>query len=381
MNIESRSKYIGCLLGGALGDALGWPVEFMSLDEIRQCFGPQGITEPLANDDGVFEITDDTQMTLFTAEGLIRAMVRGTGRGICSIETLVQRAYLRWLRTQEEPWPGQNAFETSRDGWLIQERQLWVQRAPGVTCLMTLRMAGDDIHAQNDSKGCGAVMKTAPVGLFPSHAGPFSLGNRVALITHGHMTAGRAAGALSLIINDLSLGRSLRDATQHALDALASLGPHEEVLDAMHAAVRMAERREVKPEDIESLGGGWVAEEALAIALACALRAESFEEGVRLAVNHSGDSDSTGAIAGNILGATFGVESLPKEWLDRLELRDVIAQMAEDLFKVACGGVPCVSHIGMPMLSETPEKAERRRQKDSEASKAWDLWAARYPPY
>jgi ADP-ribosylglycohydrolase len=83
------------------------------------------------------------------------------------------------------------------------------------------------------------------------------------------------------------------------------------------------------------LGGGWVGEQALAIAVCCALTAEDFAEGVLRAVNHSGDSDSTGAICGNLLGAQLGEEAIPAAWLAELELREAIARLADDLF--ACG--------------------------------------------
>ena len=85
------------------------------------------------------------------------------------------------------------------------------------------------------------------------------------------------------------------------------------------------------PEDVESLGEGWVAEEALAIALFCALVAPDFESALRLAVNHGGDSDSTGAIAGNLLGASLGEAAIPPRWLPLLELREEILRLAEEL--------------------------------------------------
>jgi ADP-ribosylglycohydrolase len=77
----------GCLLGGAVGDALGEPVEFISLAEIRARYGPAGITDPDASREGLVRITDDTQMTLFTADGLLRAMTRMADRGICHVPT------------------------------------------------------------------------------------------------------------------------------------------------------------------------------------------------------------------------------------------------------------------------------------------------------
>ena len=79
------------------------------------------------------------------------------------------------------------------------------------------------------------------------------------------------------------------------------------------------------------MGKGLIAEEALAIGLYCALSTNDFEEGILLAVNHAGDSVSTGTIAGNLLGATLGVEAIPERWLAPLELRQTIEAVADDL--------------------------------------------------
>ncbi len=97
---KDKDHFRGCLLGGAIGDALGWPVEFLSLSEIKKKYGEEGITGLVAGINGKAEITDDTQMTLFTAEGLLRAESRGRGKGICHPSSVVYYAYLRWLHTQ-----------------------------------------------------------------------------------------------------------------------------------------------------------------------------------------------------------------------------------------------------------------------------------------
>jgi hypothetical protein len=98
---EARRRIRGSLLAGAVGDALGAPVEFLSLAGIRAEHGPSGVTGYLpAYGRPGGAITDDTQMTLFTAEGMIRAMVRSTHRGIVHVPSVVQGAYLRWLATQ-----------------------------------------------------------------------------------------------------------------------------------------------------------------------------------------------------------------------------------------------------------------------------------------
>jgi hypothetical protein len=93
-------RILGCLLGGAVGDALGAPVEFRSLAEIHNRFGPEGVSTFASAYGREGAITDDTQMTLFTAEGLMRAHNRATSKGICSVPDVVWYAYLRWLHTQ-----------------------------------------------------------------------------------------------------------------------------------------------------------------------------------------------------------------------------------------------------------------------------------------
>jgi ADP-ribosylglycohydrolase len=110
---------------------------------------------------------------------------------------------------------------------------------------------------------------------------------------------------------------------------------HAETWRALVAAYRLAERGKPSAEALEGLGGAWVGEEALAISVCCALTAADFGDGVLRAVNHSGDSDSTGAITGNLLGALWGEAAIPARWLEGLELRGEISRLADDLF--ACG--------------------------------------------
>jgi ADP-ribosylglycohydrolase len=191
-----RRRFLGCLLGGAVGDALGAPVEFMKRTEILRRFGPNGITTYAPAYGGLGRITDDTQMTLFTAEGLLRGEVRGAFRGITSYVNVTAHAYLRWLQTQgEDP-----AFEinpgSGETGWLFHQRELHSRRAAGNTCISALKaMQSLGEPARNDSKGCGGVMRVAPVGLFMGRLGAavspedaFRLGQELAALTHGHPT-------------------------------------------------------------------------------------------------------------------------------------------------------------------------------------------------
>jgi ADP-ribosylglycohydrolase len=103
---------------------------------------------------------------------------------------------------------------------------------------------------------------------------------------------------------------------------------HEETLRAVELAEELATSGLPHEEAIARLGQGWITEEALAISIYCALIARDFKHGVVLPVNHDGDSDSTGSIVGKLLGA----KAIPKEWLEPLELREVISELAEDLY-------------------------------------------------
>ncbi|MDP8922049.1 MAG: ADP-ribosylglycohydrolase family protein [Chloroflexota bacterium] len=333
--VQVLDRYQGCLLGGAVGDALGAPVEFMSLAEIRARFGPRGIRDYSPAYGRLGAITDDTQMTLFTAEGLLRAHNRGYAKGLCHPPTVVYYAYLRWLDTQGEraPFPDPKM----RDGWLVNLPGLRSRRAPGNTCLSALRHGklGTMEQPVNDSKGCGGVMRVAPVGLAGGVLGgqdSFGLASELAALTHGHPSGFLAAGFFAAVIDEIIAGAPINIAIVATLDTLRTYPKHEECLRAVEMAQQLANDAPATPETVEKLGQGWVAEEALAIALFCSLVAKRFEDGVLLAVNHGGDSDSTGAMTGNILGAHLGKSAIPSKWREHLELRHEIEEVATDLF-------------------------------------------------
>lgn len=338
-----RDRYQGCLLGGAVGDALGAPVEFLSRAEIIERFSSRGIVDLAPAYGKVGAITDDTQMTLFTAEGALRAYVRSMLRGIGHPPGVIHKAYLRWLHTQGE----HGAWEANLrlTGWLIQQKNLFSLRAPGRTCIEALRSnPGIGIPAVNDSKGCGGVMRVAPIGMLfhaltltcpkarsEHYQRSFALGCEAAALTHGHPTGYLTAGVMAALVFDLLDGIDLGSAISHVLPLLKARERHEETLAAIEAAQRL-HGTDIEPIDaINELGEGWVAEEALAIGLYCTLKALDFESGVIMAVNHDGDSDSTGLIAGHLLGTMQGRSVIPERWLAPLELRGVMEEMADDL--------------------------------------------------
>jgi ADP-ribosylglycohydrolase len=343
---------LGCFLGGAVGDALGADVEFLRLDQIRQRFGPDGVVELAPGS----AITDDTQMTLFTAEGLAAAGPTLRSGFLALIAPHLHEAYRRWLRTQSPGGPpARPSPAILASGALIDRAELHAVREPGLTCLTALRSGhrGSLATPINDSKGCGGAMRVAPIGLV-DHVDPFTLGAEAASITHGHPSGFLSAGAFSLLVADVAAGRSLRAAGEHALDVLARYPRSGETARALEAALDLADREpEPHPAAVEQLGGGWVAEEAVAIALYSAATARSFEAGVRTAVNHSGDSDSTGAMAGNLLGARLGRRSIPERWRLALAEHELVDAVGRDFAEQVLG-------IGRPATAAVVDLTDRR---------------------
>lgn len=316
------------LLGGALGDSLGGEIKFCNLAEIRSRW-PQGPRE-LPSHRGVRgAITDDTQMTLFTAEGLIRAHVRQTLRGIASAEGVVHHALLRWLVTQGET-VNREIGEIDRSSGLIADKRLAHQRAPGLTCLSALRAArrfGEP--ARNDSKGCGAIMRVAPVALMASRDRVRDIAISTSALTHGHPTGRLAAAAWAELLADVAAGADPETCAGGLAQQYEALPDGLETARAIRNALNAP--RDGRPETVETLGGGWTAEEALSIALYAVVSTDGFETGLCRAVTHSGDSDSTGAIAGNLLGLIYPDEALGHSWAAVVECRDLIAMIAADL--------------------------------------------------
>ncbi|MFF2315786.1 ADP-ribosylglycohydrolase family protein [Arthrobacter sp. NPDC058097] len=352
-----ESRIHGCLLGGALGDSLGYAVEFDQIDEIRRRFGAAGLRDFSVLDGGT-HFSDDTQMTLYTVDGIVEALEWANSGVGADANACVWLAYLRWLDTQGVPVP--EAAPRPQPRWIDGQEVLRHRRAPGNACLSGLATGemGTAARPVNpDSKGCGTVMRSAPFGLVPHIPADsvYKLSSDAASLTHGHPSARQSAGAFSLIIHALVQGSSLAEAAQAALDRV--LGDDDaapELRERLEAAVRLAggagTASVLSPEDlVRELGQGWVAEEALAVGLYAVLATaprgdggaadpvEHFREAIAVAINHSGDSDSTGSIAGNILGAYYGTACLPTDWLAALEAPEVIRGMAGQLVAVTSG--------------------------------------------
>ena len=363
-------KYRGCLLGGAAGDALGYAIEFDREEAIAARYGSRGIRNYRLDERGLAPFSDDTQMTLYTANSLLCSLAALSAQASGGVQApngaqasddiqtsdgapaLVSPAalaayapaqmaqfYVEWMYTQVSPYP-----LAEPKAWISNLPELFASRAPGITCLNACEAMASGAKVVNNSKGCGGIMRMAPAGLINTSPG-FSgvelqrLGAQLAELTHRHELGWMPAGVFAHIVSLLARNesRSVHEATTQALNTLPEAFPNAHYLaqlqELLRYTLRLADSDIPDLEAIHALGEGWVAEEALAIGLLCSLRHENdFEGAITSAVNHGGDSDSTGAIAGNIVGAHLGLAGIPQHYLEHLELRDTISKIADDLF-------------------------------------------------
>ena len=360
-----QDRIRGSLIGGAAGDALGYPVEFMSRKQILAKYGSKGITsfDPASNGKAV--ISDDTQMTLFTANGLLFGVTRFCTHGIlgAGLKDFVRYAYMDWYETQT----GVEDYAKYHYCWIRDIAELNARRAPGNTCMSALYNITHHKEVQNNSKGCGGVMRVAPVGLMAaadeqvvvkdwsgkdvprrtwSKQEIVRLGGDCAELTHKHPLGYLPAAYMAdliyyILMYDGKITIPVFEQFLHDIEADCRSeykNPKEQkALDELwlliKKAIRLAKDLSVADEyAIPQLGEGWTGDEALAIALYCTLKhLDSFEDAITAAVNHDGDSDSTGAICGNIMGAMVGLEGIPNHFVEHLELKNLIIDIADDL--------------------------------------------------
>ncbi|MEU8591739.1 ADP-ribosylglycohydrolase family protein [Streptomyces sp. NPDC048664] len=343
---DFRSRVRGTLLGAALGDALGAPVDGLSLERIRQEHGPEGLVgfapapaehpAPLASPEPPAPgrrgtVSHLTQLTLFSVDGIIRAQVR-RDTGAWHPPTDLHRAYLRWAVTQRDWGPDERRAD---DGWLAREEWLYARRAPSRACLLGL---GDEIMGTLEApknpgeQGPEAAARSAPFGLLVGWEPQlvFQLAVECAAQTHGHPTAFLAAGAYAVIVHALARGESLDAAVQRALGLLAPRPGQQPVSDALQHALGAVRQGMPSPARIEELAGAGGADGVLAVAVYCALVGEDTRHGLCLAVNHGGPSGATGALTGGLLGALHGETALPPAWLAELEGRPTMLALADD---------------------------------------------------
>lgn len=332
-----KEQFYGCLIGGAVGDVFGAPFKSIKYETMKEEFGEDGVSD-LYDLKKRYEltITDETQLTLFTAEGLLRSMTRAYQRiGMRTNKDtalIVFRAYLRWLHTQGLSTPHWNT--KSYDGWLVKVKQLYSYKDPDITCITSLGkgIMGTMEKPLNSSKTCGAVIRIAPVGLVEAEEDVFEVASRIGLITHGHPLAYLASGVLATLIFYLLEGFSLEESLEKTMARLKMYKDHEVCLESLNQAIKLAKEGSPTAQKVMSLGEGFVAHEALAMGIYCSLcYRDNFEEALKLSINHSGNSNGVATITGQILGTLLGMGAIDEKYIQALEINKEIEQIAQDL--------------------------------------------------
>lgn len=321
----TQKRASGCLLGLAFGDALGARTEFLSVAEIKRTFPPDG---PQELEGEPARVTDDTQMALAVGEALLQAERPYTA---ATLEGPLRRAFVEWLNSPEN------------------------NRAPGMTCLtacgnLELGRLWTEATVAN-SKGCGANMRVAPVGLVRgvSDRERAALAQFQAALTHGHPTGLAASDLTACAIADLAGGgdtaglpgrlRAYAESQRrvyhsdwlgplwqrpdiHSPEEFIARGWAEciGVLERLGNALALGDRR---GNPCAITGEGWIAEEAFATGLLCFLLfPDNPVAAVRRGAASSGDSDSIACLAGAFAGACHGLSAWPDDWIQRIEYRE-----------------------------------------------------------
>ena len=364
----------GSMMAGAVGDALGYPVEFMSRKAIFSHYGDKGIVKFKLDRNGKALVSDDTQMTLFTANGLLTGLEQG-----CEPEKHIADAYLDWYYTQTGIKGDRSACT-----WLRDLPEMAHQRAPGTTCMSACESLMIHEEPNNYSKGCGGIMRVAPMGLLDAAyrakegKGLYSAdrlaeaGAAIAKATHLHPLGYMPAALMTLLLSRLvalspeEAKGSVIGIIEEALGTIMTMDGDEHTADKNYLcdltkkAIQLAQSDVTDESAIRQLGEGWVAEESWAITLFCAVRhIDSMKDAIIAAVNHDGDSDSTGSMTGNIMGAIYGFERMKQERIfcpagkeleATIELSNIILALADDLYS------GCIVSEHDPL--DTPEKKQ-----------------------
>ena len=330
------------MLGGAVGDALGYTVEFMSMGDLREKYGNRGVRElEIDGTIGKAMISDDTQLTAFTADGLIGADNRAREKGVYAYTQSIFYAYQMWYYTQTGHFSDENYAHLSKQGQIHRWKELYERRVPSPTCLLALEGSTDGKYGTlknsiNNKKGNGGVKRAAPIGLYfyddPKKA--FLIGCESAALTYGHPDGILPAGFFSCLIANLVQGKKMENAAEAALKELEEWPDSRTTSSLVEKALSLSKRSTSPYEGIIELGEGRSGEEALAMGLFSALvHQDNFQDAVCVAVNHGGDSDCIGSICGNIMGTYLGSLEIPYNWIHNVELDDLMVMLADQLLE------------------------------------------------
>lgn len=334
---EKQSAYRGCLLGLAVGDAMGYPIDSKLWDEICAEYGPNGLLGyDLRN--GSAEVTSYTQIAAYVANALLVALTRGRPGAYVQYITM---ALKEWAKRQHFPRdPDSSPFWVSK---LPQLRKRACKDARMLDALRAENLGGTD-YAINNAVSAGAMPAAVAIALFfnPKRMEPAEVGTLTAdtvALTHGNpetfLAGVTLAYALAGIIQQPEI--PLKEQFLHAITAMQyqfgfRYPQSEQVVEKVNTAIALADNPELTPRQaLEQLNCCTAASCLAGAFYICLIHPEDFDCAMVSAVNHSGSSAATGALTGAILGAKMGADALPDFYLESLEAAPALEQLAEDL--------------------------------------------------
>lgn len=334
---QKVSAYTGCLLGMAVGDAMGYTVDKKSWDEICENYGPNGLLGyDLVN--GCADITSYTQLPAFLCNGLLLGAIRGNPELYNKYMVLAMR---EWAKSQEFWGAAEKTF-------------CWVAQVPSMRrrLCMDTRML-DALNRETlgtpekpvfRSDSPGSVTAAIGIGLCHETArlDPeqiCQLGANAVAFTHGEPEAFLSGAFLATAV-----ARVLQQPDQPLIPLYQQVCEEmqlryeetwpqiNDIIALVNRAIALTKDPELTPLASMTLLGCTTAAECLAGAVyASIIHMANFDEAMIVSVNHSGRSGAVGAITGAILGARLGAEALPEFYLESLEAGDPLREIAHDL--------------------------------------------------
>lgn len=341
-------KFRGALYGSACGDALGYPLQNFSVGRIQHKFGPFGLRTLVrdAKNGRKAPISENTQMILATIDGILWADTKKL-----DLVDGIYRGYMRWYYSQtgEEPRRGQRTWMRrqphEREFCLVREKFMHARRNPeeGLLGAFSKDAKGSTKVKVNDCRGSAALARAIPIGLIfaGDSKAAFDEAVKAAALSHSDPVGYYAAGGLAALISCLAYGLTLPKALERAEALLGKVHKTDPILSLLGAAEEQANNHPAGKtgtwdhiDSIASLGSGENAEEALAIAVYCALAVDDPLDALIISANHSGKSNTTAAITGALEGVRFGKGFIPAYWADILEGSTALAFMTDKLYYV-----------------------------------------------
>lgn len=348
------ASYRGCLLGLAVGDAMGYTVDHKSLSQIREDYGPNGLLGyDLCN--GYADTTSHTQIAAYSCNGLLLGMTRGQMRGMMA-------PYVRYIAAALREWARLQGYR--RDNTIL--NNCWISNAEGLfhrRCMDNLMVdtltrgnLGTMEEPRNRYQTPGMLMAAVPVGLFfdPERTGREEiqrLGAETVALTHGNPNAFLTGAALAHIISRIAWDgeKDLKNLVRETIGMLQARFGRDyrqtaEVCQHLRTGLSLAVSPNMKEAEALDQMDCTCCSRVLAGALyVCMLHPKSFDEAVIAAVNHSGFSAAVGAVCGAILGALLGEDGIPDFYLEPLEAAGVLRELAGDMYQ----GCPMTMQSGL----------------------------------